>query len=135
MNFSKLLLTISLFSFAIQVPIQASNFGLKSRAIIGLFAASGSALATGAALVADSFKKNELANAQLKIAQLENEVNYRAAKDLMNTSFNDGLFFGAVFTIMAGCLIVGIAKASEQSHSTSPAEILANDKKELAVKA
>jgi Na+/proline symporter len=148
MNLSKLLLTISLFSFALQMPIQASNFGLKSRALIGLFAAGGSALATGAALVADSFKRNNAVSTQDQIIDLKAQLDYLQNKELNRWHYNDGIFAGVVATVLVGAIILAIISTPEKSTGVTGStgleglsaqigrtnDTLQNDK-ELAVKA
>lgn len=120
---SRVLSFYLLFSIAFSGSVcQASNFGLKSRSIIGLFAAGGSALATGAAMIADSFKKDELSTARLKIAQLENELNCQYVKQIMNEEYTSGIIVGVVGTLFAGVLLA-IACAPNSSRQVTDEEL------------
>lgn len=114
MKMAKVFSLFLLISLGMHTPLQAVNLGLKSKTIIGFFAAAGSAMATGAAHVVESFKRDSLQNTQERIAQLENELLGTKVKELCDMSFNDGLFFGAMAALTASAIILAIANSSTE---------------------
>lgn len=132
MGFSKLFLAFTIISLGAQMPVRAA--GLKSKALVGAFVAAGSALATGAIELAKTFKNNS--EAHVRATRLENELNWRFTRKLMDSSFNDGLVTGFILSGVAALIII---YWDQQPESFAPQAVqcqdLLNTGKQEAIKA
>ncbi len=131
MRFSRFILSIIMISVAVSAPAQAA--GLKSKALVGAFAAVGSALATGAIEVAKGFKNES--EAHVRLAQAEHELNRRVTQDLKDISFKEGFFFGLILTALVASLIAAMVHQPEPAaDNICLAQNITNTDKQEAIK-
>lgn len=110
----------------------APGFSLKT--IAGFGAAAGSIVSTGLMGIVDTIKKDKLSHLQVRNAQL-NEVNYYKTQKLMeNGSFKEGIWVGAMLTVLVGCFIAVMENQPKPGTGNGAlgADILQSDKQEIA---
>lgn len=150
MNFSKLLLVISLFSFAIQIPLQAAGLAYKPAALMAAASTASAVLVNGVIAIADSIKKEKLFELSAKVVELSNQNDALSLDNdhlqRLNVELKDCLTYARnqvkeqfPFEIIAiaglGACVLFCVALSGLSESAAPQDISASDKEELALKA
>ena len=93
MKISKLFFCLSFLLLGNSLPLHAARS--KSKLLVGLAAAAGSALATGIAAAANSIKDQKVELLQKENGALESRVNFLMTKELLDNEFVWGITLGA----------------------------------------
>ncbi|GMU19264.1 MAG: hypothetical protein AMXMBFR12_04560 [Candidatus Babeliales bacterium] len=136
MKITQFFLVISL-GLVLNPVCAAPKPGFSLKTIAGFGAAAGSIVSTGLMGIVDTIKKDKLSHLQVRNAQLENEVNYYKAQELVeNGSFKEGFWVGAMLTVLVGCCIAIAVIENQPKPGTGNgalgADILQSDKQEIA---
>lgn len=114
------------FSFLLlgnSLPLHAA--ASKSKLLVGMAAAAGSAVATGVAAVANSIKGDKLELLKKKNVYLEDQINFLMVRDALNSELAWGLVLGAGTLAIIWFLCSCDAENSKSEQETGNGNIIA----------